>query len=352
MPGDGDIDMKNELHEIRFAKKEEAGKIQAFIKNYWKEDHIYVNDTAFFLYDFNYGDKLNIVIALNKDGEIQGMLGCFQYNEALKGSDLFCAMWKVLPKNGEPQLGIRLLLFLKEQSGARSVSTVGANINTLPIYNFLGYKTGRMEHYYVVNSDLKEFQVVGNYSAGKLKRDNTPAAKDKLVEVVTDKEVLALYNSLPAIKTTPSKSTWYFEKRYLKHPYYKYRFFVAKENGIAKSIFVVRGIKTDTYKVLRIVDLLGDDKSLIGAGAWFQELLQREKAEYIDFYFYGIPKSIMADSGFTRRAEKSKVIIPNYFEPLTLKNIEIYFFSTKKRNLRFYKGDGDQDRPSKALTIN
>jgi len=344
--------MKDELHEIRFAKKEEAGKIQAFIKNYWKEDHIYVKDTAFFLYDFNYGDNLNIVIALNKDNEIQGMLGCFQYNEELKGSDLFCAMWKVLPKNGEPQLGIRLLLFLKEQSGARSVSTVGANIVTLPIYNFLGYKTGRMEHYYVVNDELENFQVVGNYRNSKSKKESDKQVENRLIEVVVKSEVLALYNSLPSTKTTPSKSTWYFEKRYLRHPYYKYRFFVAKEGDSAKSIFVVREIKTDTYKLFRVVDLLGADEALIGAGAWFQGLLQREKAEYIDFYFYGIPKSVMAASGFTRRSEKSKVIVPNYFEPLTLKNIEIYFFSTKKRNLRFYKGDGDQDRPSKALTVN
>ena len=51
--------------------------------------------------------------------------------------------------------------------------------------------------------------------------------------------------------------------------------------------------------------------------------------------------------GFLKRTENDPNIIPNYFEPFEQKNVDIYFVSNVMENLHLYRGDGDQDRPSK-----
>ena len=79
-----------------------------------------------------------------------------------------------------------------------------------------------------------------------------------------------------------------------------------------------------------------------------QELLISEKSEYIDFYQYGISKNTFRNSGFID-VEKTKIIVPNYFEPFIKKNINLNFAyksSIKNRKIYFFKGDGDQDRPN------
>jgi len=44
-----------------------------------------------------------------------------------------------------------------------------------------------------------------------------------------------------------------------------------------------------------------------------------------------------------------KKLIPYYFEPLIMKNVNInvcIFLNKYKQNLTIFKGDGDQDRPN------
>lgn len=75
--------------------------------------------------------------------------------------------------------------------------------------------------------------------------------------------------------------------------------------------------------------------------------MQENKWEYIDLYCYGIEDDILKRSGFLKRTENDPNIIPNYFEPFEQKNVDIYFVSNVMENLHLYRGDGDQDRPSK-----
>ena len=46
--------------------------------------------------------------------------------------------------------------------------------------------------------------------------------------------------------------------------------------------------------------------------------------------------------------EKKDIVIPNYFEPFIQENISISYFTDSQNleNLRIFKADGDQDRPS------
>ena len=71
--------------------------------------------------------------------------------------------------------------------------------------------------------------------------------------------------------------------------------------------------------------------------------------EYIDLFTKGLDEKIILEAGFMKVDNKNNdVIIPNYFEPFVQKNVCIRYFTDTKnlKDLRIYKGDGDQDRPS------
>ena len=54
-------------------------------------------------------------------------------------------------------------------------------------------------------------------------------------------------------------------------------------------------------------------------------------------------------AGFLEVDFKNKeLVIPNHFEPFVQKNIAISYFTDSQciENLRIFKADGDQDRPS------
>lgn len=55
-------------------------------------------------------------------------------------------------------------------------------------------------------------------------------------------------------------------------------------------------------------------------------------------------EDLFKQGGWVKREETSN-IIPNYFSPFEMKNIEIYYFSSDE-DIILFKGDGDQDRPN------
>jgi hypothetical protein len=73
--------------------------------------------------------------------------------------------------------------------------------------------------------------------------------------------------------------------------------------------------------------------------------------EYIDLLSMGLDEKIIFKAGFSKlNFEQNELVIPNYFDPFIQSNIKIRYFSDTKdlKNLRIYKGDGDQDRPSSS----
>lgn len=344
--------MNTNLHTIRFAIFADVNAIREFIRAQWRSDHIYYSDEAFFSYEFVYTDTVNFVIAENKDKEIEGILGFIQYGENRNGSDVFTVIWKVLPKTGDPQLGIRLLKYLLDKSGVRTVSTVGAHPKTLPIYSFLGYKTGTLRHYYMINPFLSAYTVIKNVPG---KNANFPKSSEgikRIQEIKDPGKIMNLYNAIPRGKTGPRKSAWFFEKRYIKHTYFKYHFFLlTSATGANEALLVLKKINISGAVILRVMDMIGDQNALMDMRIPFLKLLKKEKAEYLDFYQYGIPDTVMKSAGFTYKRKKSSIIVPDYFDPFEQKNIDLHFFTTQKRNFRIYKGDGDQDRPNSSRTI-
>lgn len=317
---------------IKYMENFEHNSFIEFLKKNWNSEHIYVKDRTYFEYEFS--DNSNFVLAI-RNNDIVAILGYLEYEQ--KG-DIFNAIWKNIGKVDD---GLKCFQFLLNEN-FKSVSSCGIKKNTIPIYEFLGINTGRLKHFYILNKEIEEYKIA------KISEKNIKKIENKdvegFIEVENIDELLKLINYQDLKKYNFYKSPEYFNKRYFKHPYYKYHILVKTKN--ANSILVYRIVKANGGSCIRIMDFLGDEKEFNELTNYLIDKMVSEKHEYVDIYEVGIEDEILKNSGFIERIEEDSNIIPNYFEPFVQKNIEIYYMSNCNSKFRMFKGDGDQDRPS------
>jgi hypothetical protein len=143
------------------------------------------------------------------------------------------------------------------------------------------------------------------------------------------------------------KSVRYFENRYARHPFYRYRFFAVHHGSVPFALIAVRKVDSQGSSCLRIVDVLGD---LSASGCLYdsvQKLLQREGAEYLDCLSHGIGDNVFERMSFHKLQSSDDVVIPHFFEPFERRNITIRCaWKSEREPYVFFKGDSDQDRPN------
>lgn len=325
---------------IRFAKMEDITKIMEFIECYWKKEHILVKSYSFFKYEFCKNDNVNFVIS-EESGEINGIVGFISYSEENE-KDIAGVMWKVI-KTDSPILGVELLKFMIDNSKCRIAMSLGINKNTVPIYKWLGYSTGKLKHFYRIGNQEK--LKLARYS----KREEVQITELIQYELreINDFEQLAnrfSFDEYKNLKTKPYKSKEYIERRYFNHPIYKYKVYGIEDKEKIETFIVAREVECKGAIILRIIDCIGKWENLRHIGNAIGKILNDYAYEYVDFYQTGIPDEIITASGF-RLKDETTTMIPNYFEPFLSENIDIYYFSTDKE-ITLFKGDGDQDRPS------
>ena len=317
---------------IEYMKESDKKNLFNFLEKNWNINHIYLKDKKYFDYEFS--DNSNFILAKDND-EIIATLGYFDYDN--KG-DIWTVIWK---NSGKMNDGLKCLQFLLN-AGYKSVSSCGINKKTIPIYEFLGINTGRLKHFYILNQEIKEYKIA-KIVEKNIRKVKYEEFKD-VIEINNIGELLKLINYQELKKYNFYKSPEYFNKRYFKHPYYKYHILVRTKN--TKSILVYRIVKANGGSCIRIIDFLGDEKEFNELTSYLIDKMVSEKHEYVDIYEVGIEDEILENSSFIERIEEDSNIIPNYFEPFVQKNIEIYYMSNCKDKFRIFKGDGDQDRPS------
>lgn len=317
---------------IEYMKESSKRNFFEFLEDNWNINHIYLKDKDYFEYEFS--DNSNFILAKDND-KIVATLGYFDYDN--KG-DIFTVIWK---NSGKMNDGLKCLQFLLN-TGYKSVSSCGINKKTIPIYDFLGINTGRLKHFYILNQKIKEYKIA-KIIEKNIKKVEYEKVND-VIEVNNINELLNLINYQELKNYNFYKSPEYFNKRYFKHPYYKYHILVKSKN--TNSILVYRIVKENGGSCIRIMDFLGDEKEFNEYISYLVEKMFQEKHEYIDIYEIGLEDSTLKNIGFLERVEEDSNIIPNYFEPFVQKNIEIYYMSNCKDKFRMFKGDGDQDRPS------
>ena len=111
-----------------------------------------------------------------------------------------------------------------------------------------------------------------------------------------------------------------------------------------RLVLVFRIVEHLSSKALRLVDCIGDYNDLCHVTYCIDTFMNDIEAEYVDLYESGINPDVLKKAGWRKVCESSN-IIPNYFSPYEKRNIRIHYASTSQ-NAVYFKGDGDQDRPS------
>lgn len=327
-------------YTIRYAAEEDIAAIRAFIDRSWKRNHIFVRDERLFKWQYT-SDKLDYVIGIDENGDIQGMLGFISYSDDDR-RDIATSMWKANPGTGF--LGIKLLMYIQENEKHRTLFSPGINVETSGgIYRRMGIATGRMNQWYRLNR-VDAYRIAGvktpfipGYSAAQ-SRD--------IVKYDTFDAFAGDFNHGRHVSrdTVPYKSLEYIRRRYFKHPSYRYSVYGIKDRAETKAVIVIRIQEHQGSRALRLIDCIGD-YAMIGAAAEFLDGLMRDAgAEYIDMYEKGLSEEMLINGGWTNLSGTDN-IIPNYFSPYEQRNVVVNYCTTDE-NIVLFRGDGDQDRPN------
>ena len=229
----------------------------------------------------------------------------------------------------------------------KSYCGIGTNFKTmLPLVKkFFNRYTGYIKHYYLINKNIKKYQLAQIKKKIKLKNNNIFYKDNIEFNEIFDFNDLEKKFIFKKFKFLPYKSKCYIRKRYFEHPIYKYRFFSVKnKNTKIISLLILRNFTYDKIKIIRIVDFIGEINDLHIIYNISKSLFQKENLEYIDFYAARLPKKIQQNIKFNIIKNNDKNIIPDYFEPFENKNQKI-FYETSNNKMILFKADADQDRP-------
>ncbi len=341
---------------IRFAVRSDIEPLMQFIENHWAAGHVMAHRQE--LMDWQHGGtdgrELDYVIAAD-GSDIVGILGFIltsRFDPALAAARvIWLAMWKI--RDGAPSgLGLKMLSFLERGIPHATIGTVGINDHVAKLYTALGYRVGSMQHWYVLNPRLAEFRIAQapaepQHASACIPRTKTPTLRTLDRQAL--KALRPLFCSEWASGVVPHKTPEFFESRYLGHPFYQYMLHAVEHDGYAQGLLATRICHANGACVLRVVDGLLPPSALPNLGFALQELLEALGAEYADLYEFGLDPAGLQASGFLLRTDTADgVVVPNYFEPFSQKNISVRFaFKSKShQHLIVHKADADQDRPN------
>lgn len=339
--------LQTDTPRIRQALVADLPHLMQYVETEWKSGHILARDADFFLYEYQCGAALNFIISENGLGAINGMLG-FIPSSAAEDGDVWTTMWKVSRDTGNPILGIQLLQYLKTQ-GYRTVMSLGINQKTIGIYRYLGYATGVMNHHFLPNMTARSFQLAKIPS--EVARLNLPFERSSSIVLrsVSWEDIPADFMMFTASHVYPRKDVAYLERRYFKHPIYRYRVYGVYRDSELAALLVARVVCVDVASALRVVDVIGDESLLPWVTHALHDILENEGMEYLDLLSFGLDERLLQQACLRKLdLTGDQIVIPNYFQPFTQKNIPIHFFVDHEISpeLRIYKADGDQDRPN------
>tara|TARA_B110000261_G_C13018495_1_gene331091 strand:+ start:156 stop:1142 length:987 start_codon:yes stop_codon:yes gene_type:complete len=318
--------------------KDKVEELLDFIAKFWKKDHIFVSNRRLFDWQHKNKESYNFVLAID-EGEIIGILGFiptsqFSY-ELLANNEIWLAIWKVREDVKKLGVGLGMLNYLKKQFNNPTICSLGLSQEVIPLYGVLKYELGVLEHRAFFNQDKVSF---GSISPPKefLVTSRKGSIQFDSLEESDLRKCGALFES------QPKKNPEYIVKRYLEHPEYEYKLLFFKNLEAIISIVIYRIVHIDALAIARIVDVIGANILEEDFNYPIALFLKEKNIDYIDLV------SNLAcgnNSGFIQNS--GSFILPNYFEPLEIRNVEINFaYKSNSDSLSIFRGDSDQDRPN------
>jgi hypothetical protein len=339
-------------YDLHFCSIAEIGNVVDFIDKHWKKGHILVRSRNFLDWQHFNSDRneYNFVLASQKkSGEIHGILGfipTYQFDNQIGNVQVWAAIWKVRKDIAITGLGLALYNYLQCNRHIETITNSGINKATENIYKSLGFETGILKQWYILNNEMPHFYLIANDSIQDHKPIYSSTSGCEL-EFCTQSNFLELCTVLEFPRY---KSSQYYIKRFFEHPIYQYSAYSIFVHGSTKAVIFTRICQANGHKAIRIVDYVGEHAAISGCYDCFRKLLRQEFAEYIDFINIGFSENCLVKAGFRYR-NGSEIIIPDYYEPFCQMNVDIhYVFKTVNAGVSciIFKADADQDRPSEV----
>lgn len=339
--------------EIRRCRSDEIGLVMRFIDQHWQKDHVLA--TSRVLMDWQHGaddGSYDYLIAI-RDGQLLGILGYIatrHFDPQLAGRNvIWLALWKVLNDCGVAGLGLRMLNVLNHVEAHIAIAVNGINIAHPPMYRALSYRVAELQRFFVVNPGQPRHLI---QAANECELPILRGQGSEFVEM-TERSLSALPPAQIASGATPDKSPNYFLNRFLRHPFYRYRVFLASGKDHKPALYATRVAQHDGANALRIVDFAGDPAAIAYCGASLAKLMNEECAEYADFWQLGLPEQNFTVAGFAKLDPDGLLIVPNYFEPYLARNGRMHcaIRSSDPSTTVICRADGDQDRPNRLNRI-
>ena len=333
-----------------FCKKENFKKLMNFLKKNWtKENILFRNKRLFNWLYYNKKSKTYNFLITEKEKKIFSCVGILKNNINLEKINnknkigvIWLTMWSSTPYINY-NIGLVLIYYFIKNYKNYFVGTVGCNQTAFLIYKNLGFKTGFLNHHYLLNSKIKKFSL-----AKVKKNENLKIKKNNLyIEISKSINFYKENKNLKSYEKKYLKNFFYFKSKYCNNPFYDYKFYQIKKKNITLGFFVGRICIYNGKKALRFVEYFGSKSALANIKYSLMFFLNKTNYEYVDFYNAGIENKFLKKSGFKLNKFKKNIVIPNYFEPFKRENIKLrYAIWPGKKILPIFKGDCDQDRPN------
>lgn len=345
-----DIDSRKHdmSYSIRMCRVDEYDLLRNFIKNSWNENHIFTRNKALLDWQHLQGDTYNFVVAHHHESNsFHGVLGLispefYSSGTIKKGDDIWLAIWKV-DKDlcDRKSIGTDLLNYVERTYEPKSISAIGINKQVSLLYKLMGFKTGILTHTFIKNSSKSSFRI-GNLISSSYPRNiasNTNFAS--LMEVQPG--TLGVFERVIHQKN-PSKSLTYLLHRYVKHPFYRYRFFAVMSGNMCSGLIVLRKIHVNDSSCMRIVDFFGLQDIKFNLSNAIERLIDKEDSEYVDMLTSGVEDESLTLLGFQFSSDVENV--PHLFEPFVETPVSVAFAYKSHEPFVIFKGDSDLDRPN------
>ena len=317
--------------DIESCGADDVDAVVQFLDAHWKRGHVLVRSRRLLDWQYQNADGTYSFLVARRGGDIVGLLGYIatrRYDPSLAAANvIWLTTWKVRADANVAGLGLALLQHLDAAEPHVGIGAIGLNPATRPMYAALGYRVGELRHYSAPASAIPADTAVTS------------------VDLVDAADFDRLQIAAPDI--APLKTPRYFQTRYAVHPFYRYRVVALRRGGACLGVLAVRVAEHGGCRALRIVDFAGAADALAGAGRVIQTLIRDHEAAYADVYNAGIDESVFACAGFHRIDPDGDEIVPDHFEPFEARNIRLWFAFKGQASIALFKGDADQDRPSR-----
>ena len=335
--------MINKQTNFYIGTSKEATEVQNFIKKYWKKNHFLSKNLNFFKWLYIQEKRLNFAI-VKKNKKIVGIQGFIpqkKFDKKLPDNHLTLTL-TLTNKNAPPGALYKLFSTIKKKLNAKFISSSGGWLdpNIVKYNKLLGFDISEMYHFFVMPNN-KKFKLINNKYNFKFKIPNI--GQYKLIKKKTSKNK---YEKL--FVNEPLKSFNFLLNRYLYHPNINYKIYEIMYNKNIKCLVVLRIINIKNNILIKIVDYQGPKKNIVYISGLLRYLLKIYHPEFIDIVSMGLSKKLLKKTGFKNKKDYKSLILPDYVNPLVLKNKELKcgVFPKYNNKMLVMRGDGDRDSPN------